>query len=100
MRMTVAAAAKGSLRGLCLAMVTILGAGDAMAIEEAPYTVVTTDGAFEIRDCAPTWLSRPGAGIWRGDPRRQCYVRSRSQRFRVSALPTEERSTSEATVSG
>ena len=51
--MTGAAAAKGSLRGLCLAMATILGAGDAMAMEEAAYTVTASDGAFEIRDYAP-----------------------------------------------
>jgi hypothetical protein len=34
-------------------MVTILGAGDAMATEEAAYTVTARDGAFEVRDCAP-----------------------------------------------
>jgi len=34
-------------------MVAILGPGGVMAIEEAPYKVVTTDGAFEIRDYAP-----------------------------------------------
>jgi hypothetical protein len=35
------------------ATVTILGAMDAMAIEEAAYTVVTKDDIFEIRDYAP-----------------------------------------------
>ncbi len=34
-------------------MITILGAVDAMAIEEAAYTVAEKDGAFEIRDYAP-----------------------------------------------
>ena len=53
MRMRGAAAVKGSLRGLCVAMVSILGTGDAMAIEEAAYTVTARDGAFEIRDYAP-----------------------------------------------
>src|SRR5512139_502340 len=53
MRTLGTAAVKGSLRGLCLAMASILAAGDAMAIEEAAYTVTTRDGAFEIRDYAP-----------------------------------------------
>ena len=53
MRTRGAAAVKGSLRGLCLAMVTIWGAVDAMAIEEAAYTVTARDGAFEMRDYAP-----------------------------------------------
>ena len=48
-----AAAVKGSLRVVCLAMITTLGAVEAMATEEAVYNVVTTDGAFEIRDYAP-----------------------------------------------
>ena len=34
-------------------MITILGAGNVMAIEEAAYTVTARDGAFEIRDYAP-----------------------------------------------
>jgi effector-binding domain-containing protein len=34
-------------------MTIVLGAADAMAIEEAAYTVVTKDGAFEIRDYSP-----------------------------------------------
>ena len=53
MRITGAAVAKRSLRVVCLATITILGARDAMATEEAVYNVVTTDGAFEIRDYAP-----------------------------------------------
>jgi len=48
-----AAAVKGSIRGLCLVVASILGAGDAMAVEEAAYTVTTRDGRFEIRDYAP-----------------------------------------------
>jgi hypothetical protein len=35
------------------AVITITGAIDAMAIEEAAYTVTMQDGAFEIRDYAP-----------------------------------------------
>ena len=53
MRSMTAAAVKGSLHVVCLATVTIVGAMNAMATEEAAYTVVTTDGAFEIRDYAP-----------------------------------------------
>jgi len=51
--MTGAAAVRRSLRVACLAMITILGAGNVMAIEEAAYTVTARDGAFEIRDYAP-----------------------------------------------
>jgi len=48
-----AAVMKRSLRVLCLATATTLGAMDAMAIEEAAYTVVTKDDSYEIRDYAP-----------------------------------------------
>jgi len=48
-----AAAVKGSLHVVCLATITMLGAMNAMATEEAAYTVVKTEGAFEIRDYAP-----------------------------------------------
>jgi hypothetical protein len=44
------------MRTTCLlaaAAVITLGAANAMAIEEAAYTTVTADGAFEIRDYAP-----------------------------------------------
>jgi hypothetical protein len=64
-RMTGAAAAKGLLRGLCLAMVTTLGAGDAMAIEEVAYTVVTRDGAFRDPRHAPHVVAETLVG----DPR-------------------------------
>jgi hypothetical protein len=53
MRIMGAAVMKSSLRVVCLATVTVLGAVDAMAIEEAAYTVVTKDKNYEIRDYAP-----------------------------------------------
>lgn len=42
-----------SIGGVLMAAVIILGAVDAMAIEEATYTVAAKDGRFEIRDYAP-----------------------------------------------
>jgi len=41
------------LRVVFAAAITITGAIDAMAIEEAAYSVTMQDGAFEIRDYAP-----------------------------------------------
>ena len=41
------------MRVIFAAAIIITGAIDAMAIEEAAYNVVITDGAFEIRDYAP-----------------------------------------------
>jgi hypothetical protein len=42
-----------STGGVLVATIILLGAVDAMAIEEAAYTVVAKDGVFEIRDYAP-----------------------------------------------
>jgi len=53
MRSWVSAAVKRAIRVVCWATITVLGATNAMAIEEAAYRVVTTDGLFEIRDYAP-----------------------------------------------
>jgi hypothetical protein len=46
-----------SMRIILVAAVTIIGAMDAMAIEEAAYKTVEKDGAFEIRDYAPHILA-------------------------------------------
>jgi len=48
---------KRSIRIILLATVIIIGGMDAMAIEEAKYTVVTKDKIFEIRDYAPHLLA-------------------------------------------
>ena len=48
---------KRPLQIIVAATAMITGAGTVMAIEEAPYTVVTKDGAFEIRDYAPHVLA-------------------------------------------
>jgi hypothetical protein len=46
-----------SMRIILVAAVTIIGAMDAMAIEEAAYKTVEKDGAFEIRNYAPHILA-------------------------------------------
>jgi len=48
---------KRSIRNIFAAAVIIIGAIDAMAIEEAAYTVVIKDEKFEIRDYAPHILA-------------------------------------------
>lgn len=48
---------KRSIRIILLATVIIIGGMDAMAIEEAKYTVVTKDKIFEIRDYVPHLLA-------------------------------------------
>ena len=48
---------KRSIRIILSAAVMLMGARDAMAIEEAAYTVVTRDHKFEIRDYAPHILA-------------------------------------------
>ena len=48
---------KHSIRIMLATAVIIFGAMDAMAIEEAPYTVVKKDHKFEIRDYAPHILA-------------------------------------------
>ena len=48
---------KRSMRIILAAAVIIIGAMDAMAIEEAAYNVVKRDGKFEIRDYAPYILA-------------------------------------------
>lgn len=53
MRTRGATAVKRPLRVVCSATVTTLGAVDAMATEAAAFSVVRTDGAFEIRHYAP-----------------------------------------------
>ena len=48
---------KRSMRIILAAAVIIIGAMDAIAIEEATYNVVKRDGKFEIRDYAPHILA-------------------------------------------
>lgn len=48
---------KHSIRMILAAVLIILGAMDAMAIEEASYNVLEKDNAFEIRDYAPHILA-------------------------------------------
>ena len=48
---------KHSIRMILVAAVIILGAMDAMAIEEASYNVMNKDNHFEIRDYAPHILA-------------------------------------------
>jgi hypothetical protein len=48
---------KNFMRKLVAAVILLLGATLAMATEEAPYTVVEKDNAFEIRDYAPHILA-------------------------------------------
>lgn len=48
---------KRTSRIMLTAAVLIMGARNAMAIEEAAYKVVETDGRFEIRDYAPHILA-------------------------------------------
>ena len=48
---------KRSIRITLAAAFIIIGATDAMAIEEATYTVVEKDKKFEIRDYAPHVLA-------------------------------------------
>jgi hypothetical protein len=48
---------KRSMRIIFAAAVIIIGAMDAMAIEEAPYKVVKKDNKFEIRDYTPHILA-------------------------------------------
>ena len=48
---------KRSIRIILAAVFVIIGAMDAMAIEEATYKVVNKDGKFEIRDYAPHILA-------------------------------------------
>ena len=48
---------KWSIRIVLAAAVTIIGAREAMAIEEATYSVARKDGKFEIRDYAPHILA-------------------------------------------
>lgn len=48
---------KRSIRIIVAAVVIIIGAMDAMAIEEAPYKVLKKDSKFEIRDYAPHILA-------------------------------------------
>jgi len=48
---------KRSIRIILVAAVIIIGAIDAMAIEEATYTVVKKDNKFAIRDYAPHILA-------------------------------------------
>jgi hypothetical protein len=48
---------KRSIRIILAAAVIIIGAMDAMAIEEAPYNVVKKENKFEIRDYAPHILA-------------------------------------------
>lgn len=45
------------MRIILAAAVIIIGAADAMAVEEAQYNVVKKDGRFEIRDYAPHILA-------------------------------------------
>jgi len=46
-----------AIRIVLTILVIIIGATDAMAIEEAAYQVVKKDGRFEIRDYAPHILA-------------------------------------------
>ena len=48
---------KRSIRIIVAAVVIIIGAMDAMAIEESPYKVLKKDSKFEIRDYAPHILA-------------------------------------------
>ena len=48
---------KRSIRIIVAAVFVIIGAMDAMAIEEAPYKVLKKDSKFEIRDYAPHILA-------------------------------------------
>lgn len=48
---------KRSIQSLFAAMVMIIGGADAMAIEEAAYTVVKQENRFEIRDYTPHILA-------------------------------------------
>jgi len=48
---------KRSIRIILAAVFVIIGAMDAMAIEEAPYKVLKKDSKFEIRDYAPHILA-------------------------------------------
>ena len=48
---------KRSIRIIVAAVVIIIGAIDAVAIEEAPYKVLKKDSKFEIRDYAPHILA-------------------------------------------
>lgn len=48
---------KRSIRIILVAVFVIIGAMDAMAIEEAPYKVLKKDSKFEIRDYAPHILA-------------------------------------------
>ncbi len=48
---------KCSIRIVLAAAVTIIGAGEAMAIEEAAYKVASKDNQFELRDYAPHILA-------------------------------------------
>ena len=48
---------KWSIRIVLAVAVTIIGAREAMAIEEATYSVARKDGKFEIRDYAPHILA-------------------------------------------
>ena len=48
---------KCSIRIVLAAAVTIIGAREAMAIEEATYSVTRKDNQFEIRDYAPHILA-------------------------------------------
>ncbi len=48
---------KNFMRTIAAAVILLLGATNAMAVEEAPYTVVEKDNAFEIRDYSPHILA-------------------------------------------
>jgi len=48
---------KRSIRIILAAVFVVIGAMDAMAIEEAPYKVLKKDSKFEIRDYAPHILA-------------------------------------------
>ena len=53
---------KHSIRMIFATAVIIFGAMDAMAIEEANYTVLKKDNHFEIRDYAPSHSCRNHRG--------------------------------------